>query len=128
MNIKRIRKVSFWGAVVLTIASIVVPFLPVPPHGRFSTPLVGNTADAYLEFSDGKFSTVAFGGRSGRQGKEFRRLVGEYRKEHGRWVLVTDSGDTSQLFANLLSLTIVYDNGYREGPFYRYEIYKGRCR
>ena len=128
MNIKHIRKVTLWLALLVAVGSIVVVFLPVPPHGRFSTPTVGNTADAYFEFSDGKFSTVAFGGESGREGKEYRHLVGEYRKEPGRWVLVTDSGSTGQLRATLLSLTIVDDKGRRDGPFYRYEIYKGRCR
>ena len=126
MNIKRIRKVALWGALFVAFASIVMVFLPVPPHGRFSTPQVANTADAYFEFSDGKFTTVMFGGESGREGKEYRRLVGEYRKERGRWVLVTPSGTTVQLCATPLSLTIVEDDGRREGPFYRYEIYKGR--
>jgi len=123
MHIQRIRRVTLWGVLIIAVTSIVVAFLPVSPHGRFSTPQVANTADAYFEFSDGKFSTVKFGGESGREGAESRRMVGEYHKEQGRWILVTHGGSTGQLHATLLSLTIVDAEGRREGPFYRYEIF-----
>ena len=126
MNIKRIRRIAFWSAVFLVVASLVAAFLPVPPHGRFSTPRVANTADAYFEAADGKLTLVVFDGEHGREGEEHRHSIGDYRKEHGRWVFVTQTGITGQLSATILSLTIVDDKGHRDGPFYRYEIYKGR--
>ena len=126
MKIKRIRRVALWSVAFLIAAMLIAVFLPVPPHGRFSTPKIANEADAYFAASGGKFTQVMFGGERGREGGEFRKFVGDYHKEHGRWVLVTDSGITAQLSATLLSLTIVYDKDHRDGPFYRYEIYTGR--
>jgi hypothetical protein len=123
---KRIRIIALWSTLFVFVALIVAFFFPLPPHGRFSTPDVDNTADAYLELSDGKVTWVYFGGERNREGEEFRRVMGEYHKEHRGWVFVNTSGKTAQLSATLLSLTIVYDNGDRYGPCYRYEIYKGR--
>lgn len=126
MNSHRIRKLMLWIALFIIVASIAIVFLPVPPRGRFSMPQMGNGADAYLEFSDGKATTVVFGGEHGREPPEFRHIFGDYYKERGHWILVTDSGMTGQLSATLLSLKITYDKGGRDGPYYRYEIYKGR--
>lgn len=126
MTTKRLRKLALWGVLCVIIALLLAVFLPIPPHGRFSTPNIGNTAHAYLEFSGGKVSTVVFGGDHGREGPELRDVVGEYRKEHGRWVMVMQDGSTGHLCATLLSLTLVSDKGEKDGPYYRYEIYSGR--
>ncbi len=126
MKLQRIRKAALWIVSCVIVASIAAVFIPVSPSGRFSTPQVGNAADAYLEFSDGKAAQIVFGGERGREGPEYRRVFGDYGKERGHWVLVTDSGMTGQISATLLSLTITYDTGSKDGPFYRYEIYKGR--
>jgi hypothetical protein len=100
--------------------------MPVPPHGRFSTPEVANMADAYFEASGGKFYSVIFDGERDREGREDRHFIGDYRKEHGRWVLVMPDGSTGELRATLLSLHIIDPRTRPTGPFYRYEIYKGR--
>ena len=126
MNIKRIRRVALWSAGFLLVASLAAVFLPIPPHGRFSTPAIGNSADAYYEASDGKFTQVVFGGERGREGEEFRKFIGDYHKEHGRWVLVTPDDSPGELRATLLSLRIIDPRTRPAGPFYRYEIYKGR--
>ena len=125
MNIKRIRGVALWSAAFLLIASLAAVFLPVPPHGRFSTPAIGNSADAYYEASDGKFAQVVFDGVRGHEGEEHRSFIGDYHKEHGRWVIVTPDGSTGELRATLLSLRIIDPRTRPAGPFYRYEIYKG---
>jgi hypothetical protein len=126
MNIKRIRRVAFWSVVVLLVATLVVVFLPVSPHGRFSTPSIGNAGDAYFEASEGQFSQVTFDGRRGREGRELRQFIGDYHKEHGRWVLNMPDGSTGELRATLLSLHIIDPRTRPAGPYYRYEINKGR--
>jgi hypothetical protein len=126
MNTKRIRDAGLWCGLLAIVPSILAVIFPVPPHGRFSTPKVGNEADAYLEFSDGKATSVIFGGDHGREGEESRHVFGQYHRENGRWVLITDGGLTGRLSTTFLSITIVYDQGGKDGPFYRYEIYKGR--
>jgi hypothetical protein len=126
MNIKRIRRVALWASLFLVVVSLVAVFLPVPPHGRFSNPDIGNMAHAYFEASAGKFTQVVFGGEHGREGEEFRQFVGDYRKEGGRWILTTPDGSTGELRATLLSLHIIDPRTRPAGPFYRYEIYTGR--
>ena len=126
MNIKRIRRIALGIALFLVVASLAAVFIPVPPHGRFSTPQIGNTADAYFEASAGKFTQVVFDGERAREGEEHRKVIGDYRKESGRWVLVTPDGGTGELRDTLLSLRIIDPRTRPAGPFYRYEIYKGR--
>lgn len=126
MNIKRIRKIALWVALVLVVASLAVVLIPVPPHGRFSTPQIGNTADAYFEASAGKFTQVVFDGERAREGEEHRKFIGDYRKEGGRWVLVSPDGSAGELHATLLSLRIIDPRTRSAGRFYRYEIYTGR--
>jgi len=70
--------VALWGAVFLVGASLAAVFLPIPPHGRFSTPQVGNEADAYFEASNGKLTQVVFDGVRGREGEEYRHFMGNY--------------------------------------------------
>lgn len=123
---KRIRRIALWSALFIAVAVLATLFVPIPPHGRFSTPQIANLADAYFEAADGKLTQVVFDGESGRQGEELRHFVGTYRKERGRWVLVTRDGSTGQLCATLSSLQIIDERGQRAGPFFRYEIYKGR--
>ena len=124
MNIKRIGRKVLWGAGFLVVASLAAAFVPVPPHGRFSTPQLGNLADAYFEASNGKLTQVVFGGERGREGNEFRHFIGDYRKEHGRWVLVTTNGSSGELRGTLFSLRIIDERTGPTGPFYRYEIHK----
>lgn len=126
MSIKRICRIALGVALFLIVASLAAVFVPVPPHGRFSTPQIGNTADAYFEASAGKFTQVVFDGERAREGKEHRKFIGDYRKEGGRWVLVTPDGSTGELRATLLSLRIIDPRTRPAGPFYRYEIYTGR--
>jgi hypothetical protein len=122
---KRIEHIC-WGAVVLLIfAAIAAYFVPLPPHGRFATPDIGNMADAYFELYDGKVTWVVWSGERGRQGEELRRFIGDYQKQGGRW-LVNASGQTTELRATLYSLEIIESNGARAGPFYRYPFHTGR--
>ncbi len=126
MNWKRFNRIIITGATLVIISAAGAFLVPLPPYGRFSTPGIGNQADAYFEAANGKFTQVVFGGESGREGPVFRYFIGNYRKEQGRWILVTPSGDTSQLRATLVSLRILGNDGREAGPFYRYEIYTGR--
>jgi hypothetical protein len=126
MNTKHIRRLTLGVALFLVVASLFAVFVPVPPHGRFSTPQIANLADAYFEASTGKLTQVVFGGEHGRAGEEFRHFVGDYRKEGGRWILTTPNGSTGELRATLLLLRIIDPQTRSTGPFYRYEIYKGR--
>jgi hypothetical protein len=81
--------------------------------------------DAYFEASAGKFYSVMFDGERDREGREDRHFIGDYHKQHGRWVLVMPNGSTGELRATLLSLRIIDPRTRPAGPFYRYEIYKG---
>jgi hypothetical protein len=126
MKFRPIKRVAFWITVCLLAGSFAAVFLPVPPDGRFSTPAVANLADAYFEASGGKFYSVMFDGERGREGSEHRHFIGDYHKERGRWVLLMPDGSTGELRATLLSLRIIDPRTRPAGPFYRYEIYKGR--
>lgn len=106
----------------MVVALLAAAFVPIPPTGRFSTPQVGNEADAYFEASDGKLTLVVFDGARGREGVELRRPMGSYHKERGRWLLVT-SDCTNELRATVFSLRIIYDQGHSAERYYRYEIF-----
>jgi hypothetical protein len=94
--------------------------VPVSPVGRFDTPQVGNTADAYLEIRNGKVTQVVWTGESGRSGREVRHPCGNYRKENGTWVLVDpESGSRSELRATLFSLVLIDSDGGHSGPWRR---------
>lgn len=122
MNVKRIGRIALGAALFLVVASLAAVFVPVPPHGRFSTPQIGNIGDAYFEASAGKLTHVVFDGERDRKGEEHRKYIGDYRKESGRWVLVTPDGSTGELRATLSSLRIIDPRTRPAGPFYRYEI------
>ncbi len=126
MKIKRVRRVTLGVVLFLVVACLVAVFLPLPPHGRFSTPQIGSSADAYFEAADGKLTQVVFDGERAWSGEEHREFIGDYRKQGGRWILVTPDGATGELHATLLSLRIFDPRTHSSGPFYRYEIYKGR--
>jgi len=126
MKRKRLRQIVLGCVLVLLIAVATIPSITLPPHGRFSTPGVGNTADAYYEATNGKFYLVVFDGETGREGEEHRKFIGDYRKEDGRWILVTSNGHTGELRATLLSLTILQPPVRPAGPFYRYGIFTMR--
>ena len=126
MKVKRIRRIALAVALFLVVVSLAAVFVPIPPHGRFSTPQIGNIGDAYFEASAGKLTHVVFDGERDRKGEEHRKYIGDYRKENGRWVLVTPDGNTGELRATILSLRIIEPRTRPAGPFYRYEIYSGR--
>src|SRR5437773_8388577 len=109
------------GLAGLVILGICAAFLfPLAPHGRFRAPEIGSDADAYFELADGKFSLVVWTGESGRSGEEERDLIGDYRKEQGRWILIDRrSGHISQLHTTPFSLEIIETNGARSGHWSR---------
>jgi hypothetical protein len=122
LNMQNIRRGALWSAVFLVVGLLAAAFLPIPPHGRFSTPQVGNEADAYFEAADGKLTLVVFGGVGGRDGEEHRRFLGNYHREHGRWLLVTPHS-TNELRATLFTLRILDQKPGEVERFYRYEIF-----
>ena len=128
MNIKRIRRIAIGVALLLVLIAVVVVFMPIPPHGRFSFPDIGSEGDAYWELADGKIDLVVLEeyGKKANETRQYRDYLCEYRKIGGHWVTTDGSDKFSELRATLLSLTIVESNGSQQGPFYRYEIYKGR--
>lgn len=106
----------------MVVALLVATFLPIPPHGRFSTPQVGNEADAYFEAADGKLTQVVFDGVGGRDGAEHRRFLGNYHWEHGHWLLVT-ADITNELRATIWSLRIIDAQAHAVDRYYRYELF-----
>ena len=126
MNTKRIRRIALCVAIAFAVVAFAAVFVPVPPHGRFTMTGIGNNGDAYFKASEGKFTSVVWDGERNQDGVEHRRFIGDYRKEHGHGILVTPDGSAAELRATLLSLRILDPRTPPAGPFYRYEIYKGR--
>src|SRR6266496_2888832 len=108
MNRRRARRLLPWVSLALVVVICALIATGLPPHGRFRTPEIGSDADAYFELANGKFTLVVWTGEHGRSGKEERDVIGDYRKEHGRWILIDRrSGSTAQLHATLFSLEII---------------------
>src|SRR5215203_1009032 len=128
MNIERIRRFALWGIPLLIAITLVALFVPIPPHGRFSFPDIGSQGDAYWELADGKVTLVVFSGERAREGEETRQFISNYRKVDGRWMAMATgaSNRPTELRATLLTLRLIESDGSESGPFYRYQIYKGR--
>jgi hypothetical protein len=121
MNVERIRRVALWGIPLLVAIALVVLFVPIPPHGRFTFPGIATSGDAYWELANGKVTLVVF------TGEETRQFIADYKKVDGRWVATNwVNHRPTELRATLLTLRIIESDGSESGPFYRYEIYKGR--
>lgn len=120
VSFKRAQRIAIYLALLVAILAPLAAFLPVAPHGRFATPQVACTADAYYEFSNGECWQVPFSGEKAREGRENRQFVGHYRKAHGRWIVDAGDGKPGQVRATLFSLQFIESDGRRTGPFYRY--------
>jgi len=114
MKAKRARKIALWSVLVFAVLATLAAILPLPPHGRFATPLCCGD-DSYFEFKGGKYWQVVV-----EDGKEVRQFIGHYRKEHGRWIVDVGDGKPGQVRATLFSLEFIEPDGRRGGPFHRH--------
>jgi hypothetical protein len=114
------RNKLIWTLVIMALFVCAAIWVPLPPHGRFTTPGIGSLGDAYFEFKDGHYAQIVFDGGGGRDGKECREPIGVYYKKDGRWFVVAGDNQSAEVRTTIFYLKFIMEDGHTFGPLYRY--------
>lgn len=122
MQRQRLCRIVAWSFAALVGLIVISPLISFPPHGRFI--IVENVFedDAYFEAANGEFCMVTVSTDEAGEKREYRHLMGEYKKKGEHWVLQSPSGRVGRLEANLYRLELTGPDGMRT-KHYRYEIF-----
>ncbi len=108
-------------AIVLTLTTLALLFLgsriTIPPLGRFRAVGIGSEGDAYYEFADGKLRFIILDSEN--KNKLTERIIGDYRKVNGQWMIIMPDGKMAPFRVTLLYLKYIGTNGKTSAEFPR---------
>ena len=109
-NSKVKRVLSVLGLAIIGLLVAAVISVTLSPAGRYREDKIGSERTAYYELHDGKVVlSVPVGSQS--SDSQVIKQLGNYVKHEGRWIFVTNDGETNTLVARLLSLQIIGQDG-----------------